>query len=154
MAKSFTVRCFEMVNTPRIGSYRSLKCTYMMKQSIHQMSIYEAFSTHVVVITLIFCWQGKFGYLEINHFSHKHPLRFRRDFSFIRDACSGVWDHNLMYDKYECDYKSCGFKRRLFCAELLWTFQNPYHPHPVILRVSTGGEDEHFVSISCGLELG
>lgn len=74
--------------------------------------------------------------MEINHFSHEHPLSLiqseekirRKDRKNIR--CKGC-EELCTFPLYAC--AECSFYLHKSCAELPEEFQNPFHSHPLTL---------------------
>ncbi|XP_050255050.1 uncharacterized protein LOC126700930 [Quercus robur] len=79
--------------------------------------------------------------MEVDHFSHEHPLTFIENEKQISRKhrkknilCKGCQKF-CTFPLYACTQTQCSFYLHKSCAELPTEFQNPFHPHgPLTLR--------------------
>ena len=79
--------------------------------------------------------------MEVDHFSHEHPLTFVENEKQISRKhgkkniiCKGC-QKSRTFPLYACTQTQCSFYLHKSCAELPTEFQNPFHPHgPLTLR--------------------
>ncbi|KAK2977426.1 hypothetical protein RJ640_022289 [Escallonia rubra] len=87
---------------------------------------------------------------QLNHFSHRHPLRLSGVQPEDQTICSGC-DLDLVGPAYICTKAGCSFLLHESCFELPRRVRHKSHPkHPLVLLSSPPYSDGEFTCNACG----
>ncbi|KAK3004006.1 hypothetical protein RJ639_017893 [Escallonia herrerae] len=87
---------------------------------------------------------------QLNHFSHRHPLRLSGVQPEDQTICSGC-ELDLLGPAYICTKAGCSFLLHESCMELPRRVRHKSHPiHPLVLLSSPPYSDGEFTCDACG----